>query len=509
LGKTELELKLVGPPAVVAAAPQRRFFRALKVKNTGWERLTSTYYDTPAGALRQAALSLRLREETGGFIQAVKRANGAGPVKRLEYETEIESEQAFPAKTGEKEIDDLISTLNAELKPVARTTVDRWAAIVRYGESSIEFAIDLGRAEGWTHSDRAVEAPIAETELELIKGRPRDVFELARLVADNAPLRLSMRSKLDFALSLAKGGAFWVDDEERLLFEAQTPAVAALQETLGAVAARLASLQPAMLDARKAEGVHQMRVALRRLQAVERIFRPYLKTRALRDLAAKGRDYRKAMGGARDWDVFLDETLPAATGNNCAPKGVQRLRARAEMLRAEAWARAVAELSAPGFTMFLIDLAEAANVASWRSDTRKGLEAPLEELAPQALEPAYESVLKTAQTIDRDRLSGYHPLRIALKKLRYPVQMFRTIYPKSERKEFMGALAKLQVDFGGLNDAVVAETLADEAAKREGREAMRAAGFICGYHAAAAEAAARAIVDDWPAFEKMTPFWRV
>ena len=442
MGNTEFELKFVGPSAAVAAAPQSRFFKALNAENAAWERLTSTYYDTPGRALKQRALSLRLREEGGDLIQAVKRANGAGAVERTEYETEIQNKNAFPAKTGDRDIDDLIAALNAELQPVARTTVDRWAAIVSYGKSKIEFAVDLGRVEGWTEDNRAAEAPVAETELELITGRPHDLFDLARLLAENAPLRLSLRTKLEYAASLANGGPYAIDEEQRSQFEPNTPAVDALRQTLAAIAARIASLQPAILEARKAEGLHQMRVALRRLQAVERIFRPYLKTRALRALSDKARNYRKACGDARDWDVFLNETLPAATRNNYAPEGVGRLRAGAEALRAEAWSRAAGAVSEPGFTAFLIDLIEAASLASWRGEARKTLKAPLREFAPQALDPAYESVMKTAHRVDRNRLAGYHPLRIALKKLRYPVQMFRTIYPRASRSEFMGVLGR-------------------------------------------------------------------
>ena len=508
MGHTEFELKFVGSSAAVAAVPQGRFFRALKSESAAWNRLTSTYYDTPGRALKQHAISLRLREDGGHLVQAVKHTNGVVLIERAEYETEIETISAFPAKTGVSGIDELIATLNAELQPVARTMVDRWAAIVSYGQSKIEVAVDLGCAEGWTEDNRVAEAPIAETELELIKGCPRDVFELARLLSENAPLRLSLRTKLEYATSLANGGPYAIAEKRRLRFEPHAPAMDALQQTLGAIAARIASLQPAILDVRKPEGIHQMRIVLRRLQAVERIFRPYLKTRALRALSKKARDYRKALGEARDWDVFLDETLPAATRNNYEPEGVKRLRACAERLRAQAWSRAAGAISEPGFTAFLIDLIEAASLASWRDAARKPLKAPLEEFAPRALDPAYDNVMKTAQTIDRNYLSGYHPLRIALKKLRYPVQMFRTIYPKESREEFMGALAGLQGAFGGLNDAVVAETLANAAAEGEGRQAIRAAGFICGYRAAEAEAAARHIRAAWPAFEKKRRFWR-
>jgi inorganic triphosphatase YgiF len=508
LAKTEFELKFAGPPAVIAALPQSRFFRALESRDGAWERLCSTYYDTNDGALERRALSLRLREEGGALIQAVKRVHNGGAVARAEFETEIADPSLFPVPTGDPAIDEWISAHKGALGPVARTTVDRWSSILAIGESRIEFAADLGMAEGWGGGGDPAEAPLAEIELELIGGAPREVFELARLFSAHAPLRLSARTKLAFAASLRRGGLYEIEEEPRIALAPEMATVDALQDTLSGVAARIASLQPALIEARKAEAVHQMRIALRRLQAVERIFRPYLKTRKLHNLAQNARSYRQSLGDARDWDVFLSETLPAAARNNYAPEGAQRLRARAESFRAEAWSRAVSAVSASDFTGFLIDLTEAATIAPWRKAIRKPLEAPVRKFAPQALDDPHQAMLRIAKSIDRSHIAGYHPLRIALKKLRYPVQMFRPIYAKEKRKELMGAMAALQEAFGAINDAAVAGTLAYRAAADEGDEAMRAAGFICGYRAAEAEAAAQKIDAAWPSFAKMQPFWR-
>lgn len=508
LDEIEFELKFVGTSTDIAALPQSRLLRAMGPREGAWERLCSTYYDTPGRDLERRGLSLRLREEAGGLVQAVKRPRDAGAVARAEHQRVLPSAGMFPAKTGDAEIDELIETLNGALRPVARTTVDRWAAKVGYGASTIELAVDLGRAESWNGEGARAEAPVAEAELELVDGDPGDIFELGRLVATNAPVRLSARTKLEAAAALSRGGLYAIDKEARLALTPKTPAGDALQLTLAGVAARIASLQPAILDARKAEGVHQMRVALRRLQAVERTFRPFLKSDALRNLAQRGRLFRKNMGDARDWDVFLEDTLPAATRNNYAPDGARRLRRRAEALRADAWVRAAAAVADKEFTAFLIDLTEAAAIPAWRAGADADLDAPLSDFAPRVLDRVRRKMLKTAGKIDRSSLAGYHPLRIALKKLRYPVQMFRPIYAKDARKEFMAALSALQEDFGTVNDAAVAGTLAGAAALGEGEEAMRAAGFICGYRAAEADAAARKIDADWAAFEAIKPFWR-
>ncbi|MEL7488726.1 MAG: hypothetical protein AAGJ87_16110 [Pseudomonadota bacterium] len=42
----------------------------------------------------------------------------------------------------------------------------------------------------------------------------------------------------------------------------------------------------------------------------------------------------------------------------------------------------------------------------------------------------------------------------------------------------------------------------------EGTAAAHAAGFVSGYRAAEAAAAAEAIIDGWAEFDSLTPFWR-
>ena len=59
-----------------------------------------------------------------------------------------------------------------------------------------------------------------------------------------------------------------------------------------------------------------------------------------------------------------------------------------------------------------------------------------------------------------------------------------------------------------MNDAVVAQLLAHQAAEGQGAKVIRASGFVSGYRGAEAHAAAVKLVDEWAAFERITPFWR-
>lgn len=506
-GRQEFELKFTGTPVEIAALPQSPAFSALSTTKGEWERLDTTYYDTPDGDLAAAGVSLRLREEQGRLIQAIKRnCDGAG-VRRDECETPIARAAVFPEDSGDESADSLIAQHRERLAPIARTVTDRWTTVIRYRKSHLELSIDVGRAE--CLGERCHIAPLAELEIELLNGDPAHVFDVARLLSRHASLRLCARSKLETALALGgTGGIYGIGRSPRVAANADEPVSSLLQRNLAAIAVRMASLQPALVDARRVEGLHQMRIALRRLRALERIFRPYLGERGLSDLAVRARAFARRLNAARDWDVFLEETLPAVMNNNVAPQEGAAFRIRAQAARAKVWARAARAVSSPDFTLFLVDLMEAAVLAPWRKKAEKEMSFTVSEFAPRALGRAFRKASKASRRVRFDHIAELHELRIALKKLRYPAQMFRGAYPKAQRKDYMAALSALQEKFGAVNDAVVAQRLADEAAAGTGDDDMRLAGFVSGYKAAEAAAASRDIENDWAVFVEMRPFWR-
>ena len=508
MDQKEREIKFTGAVSALSALPASAFVEALTKGEGGWERLESRYYDTPEGDLAARGVSLRRRQEGAERFQTVKRAGADGLLSREEWEKPLPADAAFPALTGVADVDVLLSTLGARLKPTVEIDVDRWACPFPFRGSVIEISVDLGQARLAAGGDGRTSAPLAEAELELVSGETADLFSAAGLFLMNAPLRLHARSKLDTAKAAA-GEESLIPGRLSLSVAAEDAAGDVLRRALIAVAERIIAIQPAILEAREPEGVHQMRVELRRLRAIERVFRRALPCDRLRGLVEKAKLTARALGPARDWDVFIDETLPAAADSDYAPEGFARLKANAHGKRAEGWSRAVAHIGDDGFTRFTLDLLEAAHMEPWRCGENSALERPAPAFAVKALDRTWRKTRKTAKTIDLDNLAARHPLRIALKKQRYAVQLFRGLYPRETRKPYMAAMSALQDAFGTVNDAVVAQGLANEAAQGGGEDAMRAAGFICGFHAARAEAAAKEIDAAWAAFAAMTPFWRV
>ena len=439
----ELEVKLTGAMAVLSALPEGAFLRALSPAGARWKRMASTDVSAAGTALAS--------------------------------------------------------------HPPPRAAIDRWRAKFTFKTSVLNLTIDLGRVFVGAGTAASFAGPYGGATLGLVKGDPADLFLATRLLLENAPLKLSARSMRQVAASIASGRQFAVPKFSALSASAEDTAGDVLVRALVTTAERIIQLQASILDARAPEGIQRMRVELRRFRSAERVFRRAADCPPLRRLAQQAGVYARALAPARDWDVFLDETVAVIAENEYAVAGFARLKATAYAYRANAWAAASAKIDDPGFSTFALDLLAMAHSRPWRS---KPLKVPADIFAVRVLDRTLRRTREVARGIDRASPRSFHQLRIALKKLRYGVQLFRGLYPKESRKPYMAAMATMQEALGVLNDAVVAQKLANRAADGKGEKAMRAAGFICGYYAARAEAAAKEIDGAWIMFEKQDPFWR-
>src|SRR5262249_21256965 len=110
------------------------------------------------------------------------------------------------------------------------------------------------------------------------------------------------------------------------------------------------------------EGIHQLRVALRRLRSALVLFKPHLQPRATSRFDVELRRLAIILGEARDWDVFCVETLAAASppSESCAAEtsGWEHLlRTAAEGRRRQAHGAMVRELGGPSLTRLALEMA--------------------------------------------------------------------------------------------------------------------------------------------------------
>ena len=134
-------------------------------------------------------------------------------------------------------------------------------------ESLIEAALDPGTIE--TRGDRM---PIAEIELELLEGSPEALYNLALELDKLAPLRIETRSKSALGYALANGDAPAWYKAATLTLKPNATVDEAFREVLRSCVQHWSANEAAALDGRDPEGVHQLRVAIRRLRSAFSIF---------------------------------------------------------------------------------------------------------------------------------------------------------------------------------------------------------------------------------------------
>jgi inorganic triphosphatase YgiF len=447
----EIELKLEMEPG----ADQALLHHPLLQGRVGDAQHTvSVYYDTARKLLRQAGITLRVRRVGERFIQTVKSGAtaAAGLFDRLEWETPIvgpepELDQATPHLA-------LLSSsdLRGKLRPVFTTLVDRRTAVIEREGARIELVIDRGEVVA---GDRR--QALLELELELIEGTPAALFDLARELQANAPLRLGVLSKSERGERLASGKNMRALKAEPVRLDNMMDASTAFQVIAFACLRHFRSNEPLVIAARDPDALHQSRVALRRLRSALSLFRPILKGPALERFKVDLRGLALTLGRARNLDVLL------ARRTDHLPKNMRQLLVEE---RCNAYESAIAALRMPATTAMLIDLTEWIALGE-RHNPEVAL-GRVGEFSQQVLDRFWKKVKKPAARVrdlhDEDR----HELRIAGKKLRYAGEFFAALHGDDERRDgrdaFLTELEQLQDHLGALNDIATEQALQGELA---------------------------------------------
>jgi triphosphatase len=243
---------------------------------------------------------------------------------------------------------------------------------------------------------------------------------------------------------------------------------------------------------RDPEYLHQLRVGLRRMRSTLRAFRPLLRRRKAAEFDDLLREILRALGAARDWDVFL--RLHRDPGLVRAARG----RGAAARRQARGLLRSTVFLTTPRSVLAW------AKRAPWRSDADP--REPVARFARRALQRLRERVCADADAVDWHDAAQRHKVRVKIKRLRYGCECFAAAYPKRKVRPYLKRLRSLQQILGEMNDITVQRTLlrqlAGDARLRKAAAALRA-DLALRERGLSAEAA-RA----WGELEARKPFWR-
>ncbi|TVO66849.1 CYTH and CHAD domain-containing protein [Denitromonas ohlonensis] len=473
---TETELKLaLAPDAIRALRRHPLVTGAEKLGNA--QTLINTYFDTAELTLHKARIAVRTRKQGNTWLQTIKcAANSAGGLSsRPEWEQPYSAEFDF-SQIDAPPVRKRLEALAGEIQPVFTTTFKRETRrLTPSPEVEVLMMIDQGQIDAGERK-----APISEVELELVRGNAQDLFAIAGTLAERVALMPTDRSKAE------RGYRLFLDTPDAPR-QAAKSAIHAKQSPLDAFRTLafdgLQQWQENTLGALvhdDPEYVHQLRVALRRLRSLIRLFGPVLPdafaerwTEVLRDTAAD-------LGDTRNIDVLLSDILdPAEPEPLMGATLTDPLRAHALALRDAARADAQTRLTHADHGQRILGFA--ADIHQLNGDALNAA-ADLTAFARLQLATLRKRARKrftTADILDPDQL---HDLRVSLKQLRYGIEFFRPLFGGKDVKQYLAGVRQAQADLGYLNDAAIARSLMLDWADRE-PALIGPAHFTIGWHA--------------------------
>lgn len=488
----EIEIKLEGRSQSLDSA-----FKSLGDARTRTTHVTSIYFDTADRRLWSRGLTLRLRAKDGRHELTMKRETGG--LERGEWSAVIDGPVpdpgALPSGAPREEFG-LI--LPEELTEWHRTEARRQKKIANIGEATVEVSLDRGRIMA-----AGREIPVEELEIELLDGPTESVARIAQSQVMQRRVHVAVESKAARGVALAEGGSpAWRKFKRPVLTRSDTVA-SAFATIVSATARQVAGNLAASRDGSDPEGVHQLRVGLRRLRSALSLFRDHLGPSA-EGLKADARSALQAMGPARDLDVFLTQMLPPVEAAHPASQELQRLREAAEAARGAAYADLRRMLDSRPFNRMLLDLLGAQDVTMLLSDTP---DAPLRPIATGLLRKRHRKLMRTAEGFATMPLEQRHEVRIAAKKLRYAIDYLGGLFPGDAARTYRKGMSRLQDDLGHLNDAAITSDLVDQLAAGD-TEARIGAAMVKGWYAHRLAAIEPEMVDAWLAFSNTPIFWK-
>jgi CHAD domain-containing protein len=287
------------------------------------------------------------------------------------------------------------------------------------------------------------------------------LYHLAEQLQTTLPLVLGAESKSDRGWRLVHGRPRKGVKQAKLYLPQDVTGTAAFRIMVQSTLASLLASQPAAATG-MVEGVHQMRIAIRRLRACLSLFRPHVDPNARIHHTSELRRLAQVLGEARDWDVFCTQTLADAAEEGVAELCTASLLAKAEAERAAAHERLAAELAGPALTRTMLAMAAWVEAPASLSGRAGGdaLSKPLSGLASKLEKRLERKVRDRGRHIGRRSEEELHDLRKALKKLRYGVEFLTPLHQEDRVKSYLHHCKLLQEQLGAINDAAMAVTLA-------------------------------------------------
>ena len=413
------------------------------IRHSPPERTATTYYDTDDLRLARWGASLRHRPGEGWTVKLPAERDAPFLVRpEIVFEGNGGHPPAAAVELVRAFVRERALGVSAQLATIRRRTEIHDASGRRVG-GLVHDAVSVLNGDG-TKDFREVEVEIGDAMTPSLLDA---LVERLRLAGAETP---SATAK--YIRALAAGVSLEPEVHVPEL-AGETTAGEVVTRALALSVMRLVLHDPVMRLDEDSEGVHQARVATRRLRSDLRSFH----TLVDREFASGLRDelgwLAGILGEVRDGDVLLErlrdrvEALPEAEQRAATP-----VVASLEAARGDAHGRLVQALGSERYVELLSTLVAAANAPALHS----AASAPAAEVVPKLVRKPWHRLEKHVTSLgaspSHDEL---HEARIRTKRVRYAAEAATPVVGKPARA-FSRAAAGLQEVLGDLNDAVVA-----------------------------------------------------
>ncbi len=510
LAPTEMRLKVAA--SALPRLQSHPLLRALTQGRPQTLAASCTFFDTADRELARRGLALRLRSSGRGYAQCLEErdAPASDPFARRPGESRLAEARPDPTRIADPSLRGRLAEPGRELRPVAEVVVRRTRRVLEEDEARIELVLDVGEIRAEERRQ-----PVQELRLTLLQGAVRMLHRLALELQEDVPLHLEARPLRERAEAFATGERPAPARAGRLAIRPDASVDDLLAALIWSGLQQVLANEAPAREGVDPEGVHQLRVGVRRLRATLALFGRMLPERESALLKTELRWLGSSLGLARDVDVFLEDLIEPVTLRFPDVPGLKRLRDEAQELRDEAYAQVRAALESPRQARLGLILHRWWAERAWRdqrlSPESARLFAPAGAEVARLLGKRHRRALRLGRDVAALSIAEKHVLRIQLKKLRYASDAARSLFPRRRAERYASRLADLQDVLGHLNDVAAAESLLARILERLGREAgpvhHHAAGFVAGWAAHVADRRLRRLERLWKDFARTKPFW--
>lgn len=454
---TETELKLLASPRAAAQLLRHAWFRRIEHTPPKRERLVSVYYDTRKRALQRRGISLRVRRVGRQYVQTVKAESCGirGPFAQAEVEAKIDGRRPDLARAKGSPLDHFKrKKLREKLRRAFATEVTRVAVPVLLGASELEVAVDRGIVKTGRHK-----SAISEIEIELKRGKLGHLVSLARRIAADTRAAYGSASKAERGYALDLDAEALVVGARDIELDPDATAGEAFQVIALSCLDQIDRNREAV-ERGSLEGLHQMRIGLRRLRAAISMFKLLFQDAESAAVKAELKWLRNELGPARDLDVLIRESVEPLQKERVDGAALRALRADMAKRRQRSFDRVKITVAGERYRKAILAAALWIVGGSWAATTDPKLAAertrPVADFIDHKLGHRHDKIVKRLKNLEQLDPRSRHKLRIAVKKLRYADEFFGSLYrggrAKRRLKHHRAVLQKLQSVLGKLND---------------------------------------------------------